>query len=220
MFLNIVRRSLTFLLIVMLPATLFSVDSAKGMLYAHGATWVNGTSIPKLSAIFPGDMVQTRAGSAATINTPGSSVVVLDDSLIQFADASITLQHGGIAVSTSKSMATRAGEVTISPAAAVWTEFDVKDTDGLVRIAARKGELTIADNSGTTVLQEGQQTTRDENGDDQNKKKRKKNGAVVPPAGQGPILANPLVGKIAIGAVAGVTTWVLLEHDDPASPTN
>jgi hypothetical protein len=175
------------------------------MLYAHGATWVNGSSIPKLSAIFPGDIVQTRAGSAATINTPGSSVVVLDDSLIQFADSSITLQHSGVAVSTSKSMATRAGEVTISPAASVWTEFDVKDTDGLVKIAARKGELTIADNSSTTVLQEGQQTTREEGGDEKNKKKRKA-GAVIPPAAQGPILANPLVEKIAIGAVAGVTT--------------
>ena len=207
-------------MIVMLPAAMFSVDSAKGMLYSHGATWVNGSSISKLSAIFPGDMVQTRAGSAATINVPGSSVVVVDDSLIQFSDSSITLQHGGIAVSTSKSLATRAGEVTVSPVAATWTEFDVKDTDGLVQIAARKGELTVNDSSGTTVLQEGQQTTREENGDDQNKKKkRRKAGGVVPPAAQGGILSDPLVGKIAIGGIATVTALVLLQHDDPASPS-
>ena len=66
-------------------------------------------------------MVQTRPGSAASINIPGSSVVVLDGSLIQFADSAITLQHGELSVSTSKSLSTGAGDVAISPTAAVWT---------------------------------------------------------------------------------------------------
>ena len=217
---EIFRKTLSCVVIVMLPLAMFATDLAKGMLYTHGATWVNGTSIPNLSAIFPGDMVQTQPGSAASINIPGSSVVVLDDSLIQFANSAITLQHGGLSVSTSKSLSTRAGDVTIAPASAVWTEFDVKDTDGRVQIAARKGELTVSDNSGTTVLQEGQQTTRGENSDDQNKRKRRKAEPVPPVAARGGILTNPWVAYGGAIAVGGVTTWILLQNDQPASPTN
>ena len=69
--------------------------------------------------------------------------------------AKVKLEHGGISVSTSKSLATRAGGATLSPASGVWTEFEVKDVDGRVRIAARKGDLTISDDRGTTTLAEG-----------------------------------------------------------------
>ena len=50
----------------------------------------------------------------------------------------------------------------MAPASNAWTEFNVTDVDGTVRIAARKGDLTITDESGTVTLPQGQQTTRDE----------------------------------------------------------
>jgi len=117
-------------------------------------------------------------------------------------------------------MATRAGEVTVSPAANVWTEFEVRDVDGTVQIAARKGDLTISDDSGTTAtLAQGQETTRDDSqSQDDKKKKKKKKAAGAAPAAKGGILDSPWALGIGGGAIAGATAWVLIRGDEPVSP--
>ena len=55
-------------LISAVPVSLWAADSGAAMLYAKGTTWINGSSVPKTSAVFPGDLVQTQSGSAASIN--------------------------------------------------------------------------------------------------------------------------------------------------------
>ena len=146
-------------MVVIVPAALFAADSGVAMVYSNGNTWLNGSSLPKSSAIFSGDLVQTTAGSVAKINASGSSLIVLSDSLVQFEGNAVKLEHGGVAVSTSKAMATRAGDVTVTPTASVWTQFDVTDVDGKVRIAAKKGDVTVDDGAGPTLLAQGQETT-------------------------------------------------------------
>jgi len=136
-------------LLLILPASLFGADQPSAMLYSHGTALLNGNSIPRSSAIFSGDLVQTNADSVANINTTGSTVLVLNDSLVQYDGSSVKLEHGSISISTSKTLATRVGDVTVSPAAGVWTEFEVRDVDGSVQIAARKGDLTVSDDTGT-----------------------------------------------------------------------
>jgi hypothetical protein len=206
----------------MVPASLFAADSTGAMLYADGAAWVNGSHVPKSSAIFVGDLVQTRSDSAANIHAPGSSITVFGDSLVQFEGTSLKVEHGGVSVSTSKGIFTTAGDVRVSPVSNAWTEFNVTDTDGIVRIAARKGDLTITDDSGTVTLAQGQETTRDEQspdqGDKDKKKKDKKRAAGAAPAAGGGVLNS--TGAIIAGsaAVAGVTAWVLLRSDNPVSP--
>ena len=59
-------------------------------------------------------------------------------------------------------MAAQFGGLQVVPAAAAWTEFEVHDTDGAVRIIARKGDVKLIDASGTTTLAEGQEASRDE----------------------------------------------------------
>ncbi len=78
------RRIVSCLLLLIVPASLFAADSAAAMLYANGAAWVNGSHVPTSSAIFAGDMVQTRSDSAVNINASGSTITVLGDSLVQF----------------------------------------------------------------------------------------------------------------------------------------
>jgi hypothetical protein len=87
--------------------------SGAAMLYADGAAWLNGSHVPKSSAIFAGDLVQTRSDSAANIHAPGSSIAVLGDSLVQFEGASLKVEHGGVKVSTSKGTSATAGDVRI-----------------------------------------------------------------------------------------------------------
>ena len=178
----------------------------------------------KSSAIFAGDLVQTRSDSAANIHAPGSSITVLGDSLIQFEGTSLKVEHGGVSVSTSKSVAATAGDVRVTPVSNAWTEFNVTDVDGTVRIAARKGDLSITDDNGTVTLAQGQETTRDEQSDkgdkdkDKDKKNKKRAAGAAPAAGGGVLNSTTavIVGAVAVG---GVTAWVLTRDENPVSPS-
>ncbi len=220
--LSVLRGLVSCVLAVWFPASLLAADSNAAMLHTNGTAWVNGAHVPRSSAaIFYGDLLQTRSDSIANINQPGSTITVLADSLVQFQGSSLDIQHGGVTVSTSKSVATTAGEVKVTPASNVWTEFNVSDVDGTVRISARKGDLTINDGKQTVLLAQGQDTTRDDSSDNDNgkgkRRNRKQQTGAVPAAGGG-ILNSPwAVGAGGI-AVIGVTTWVLIQNDNPASP--
>ena len=72
------------------------------MLYANGAAWLNGSHVPNASAIFAGDLVQTRSDSAANIHAPGSSITVFGDSLVKFEGASLKVEHGGVRLQPRK----------------------------------------------------------------------------------------------------------------------
>ena len=221
------RKVVSCVLVLIFPAALFAADSGAAMLYADGAAWLNGSHVPKSSAIFSGDVVQTRSDSAANIHAPGSSITVLGDSLVQFEGASLKVEHGGVSVSTSKGIATTAGAVRVAPASNSWTEFNVTDVDGTVRIAARKGDLTVSDDTGTVTLAQGQETTRDEQSDqskpsdqtDNNKKKDKKRAAGAAPAAGGGVLNSPIAIGVGAAAIVGITTWVLIKNDNPVSPS-
>jgi hypothetical protein len=219
------RRMASCVLLLLFPGSLFAADSNAAMLYTNGAAWVNGAHVPRSSsAIFSGDLLQTPADSIANINELGSSITVLAESLVQFGVSSVRIEHGEVSVSTSKEVSTTAGDVKITPASAAWTEFDVADVDGVVRIAAKKGDLLIATGGSVVTLAQGQETTRDESSQDNstntsNKKKKKanqQNGAT--PAAGGGILSSPWAIGIGAAAAVGVTAWVVSKSSNPASP--
>jgi hypothetical protein len=209
-------KVLSFMMAIVFPVALLAADQPAAMLFSHGNALLNGSSISRSSAIFSGDLVQTSADSVANINATGSSVLILNESLVQFEGSSLKLEHGGVTISTSKLLSTRAGSVTVSPVSSVWTEFDVRDVDGKVQIAARKGDLTIKDETGSTTLAQGQQTTRDDSGQAGERKNRRVAAAVVP--AWGAVLDNPIAVGIGAGLVIGGTVWVLAQGDDPVSP--
>jgi hypothetical protein len=219
-------KILSCMMVMIFPAALFAAEQPAAMLYSHGTALLNGNSIARSSAIFTGDLVQTNADSVANINAVGSSILVLNDSLVQYEDGNLKLEHGGLTVSTSKLLRARAGDVTVSPTAGVWTEFEVRDVDGTVKIAARKGDLTISDDTGTTTLAQGQETTRDESqsqDDSQARKGKKKKKGEGPapaaaPGAAGGVLNSPIAIGIAGGIALGGTAWVLSHGDDPVSP--
>jgi hypothetical protein len=194
-------------------------SGASAMLYAHGTALLNGSNVPRSSALFSGDQVQTTADSVANINATGSTVLIQNNTLVQYEGNAVKLEQGGVTISTSKLLATHAGVVTVSPVASDWTEFDVREVEGMVQIAARKGDLTISDATGTTTLAQGQETTRDESAPTTTatNKKKKRQGA-APPATRG-ILDSPVAIGIGAAAVVGVTAWALIQGDEPASPS-
>jgi hypothetical protein len=212
------RNTFCCILILIVPASMFAADSGAAMLYAKGTAWLNGSTVPRTSAVFPGDLVQTKPNSVANINAPGSSVIILSDSLVKFEGSAVSIEHGGVTVATSQGMTTRAGAVTVSPASNALTEFEVTDLNGTVQIVARKGDVSVSDGSQTSTLAQGEQTTRDETQSDQNKKKKKRRGGAAEAAGGG-VLDSPVAIGVGAAAVGGLVTWVLLQGDEPASPS-
>jgi hypothetical protein len=208
---------LSCLLTVVLPGALFAADSSAAMLHTNGPAWLNGSNVPKTSAIFSGDLVQTRSDSVANINAPGTSVLVLSDSLVQYQGSTVKLEQGSVNLATSKNKTAQLGGLQVVPAAAAWTEFEVRDTDGSVKIIARKGDLTLTDARGTTTLPQGQETTRDETSANGKKKRDRNMGGAVPAAGGG-ILDSPPAIYTGLAASAVLTGWALMQGDDPMSP--
>lgn len=216
-------KMVSYVLLFLFPTSIFAADSNAAMLYSNGGASVNGADVRHASSvIFPGDLLQTQSDSAANINAPGSSIIVLPDSVVRFEGSSVRIAHGGIAVSTSRGVATTAGEVKITPASKSWTQFDVVDVDGTVRIAARKGDLAVSDSEGTVTLAQGQETTRDESSnpsDKEKRKKKKRGGDGAAEGASGAILDKAIAVGIGAAAVAGVATWALVQSGNPVSPS-
>ncbi len=207
------------ILLIAFPVVLFAADPGPAaMLYAHGTTMLNGTSVPRSIALFTGDFVQTNADSVANINSTGSTVLIMNSSFVQYEDNGVKLEHGGMKVSTSKQLVTHVGDVTVTPATGVWTEFEVRDVDGKVQIVAQKGDLTVSDSKGTATLAEGQQTDRDETQGQESRRDRKRGGGATP-AARGGVLNSPVAIGIATGVATGLGVWAIVQGDEPASPS-
>src|SRR5439155_13201102 len=172
------RSLFCWVLIGLIPGSLLGADSGAAMLYAKGTAWINGSTVPRSSAVFPGDLVQTRPDAVVHINATGSSVMILSDSLVKYEGNAVSVEHGSVSVATTKGMSTRAGEVVVTPVSAEWTQFDVKDVNGTVEIIARKGDVSVSNGTETTRLAQGEQTTRDDS--DSRKKRRRAAGGAVP----------------------------------------
>jgi hypothetical protein len=223
---SLFRKMVSYVLLFCFPGVLFAADSNAAMLYTNGRAWVNGAHVEhSSSAIFSGDLLQTPINSVANINSAGSNITVHVDSLVEFQGSGVKIEHGGVTVSTAKQIGASAGDVKVTPASNAWTEFNVTDVDGTVRIAATKGDLTIADESGTSTLAQGQETTRQDTQDttdqttDNGKKKNKKRAEGANPAAAGGALNSPIAIGVGAAAVAGVTAWVLIRSGNPASPS-
>src|SRR5271157_2380843 len=211
------RSAMCCLLAVLFPAQIMVAgETATAMLYTSGATWLNGSEVPKSAAVFTGDLLQTRSDSTASIQANGSNVMVLADSLVKFQGPAVELEHGAVRVTTSRGLVARAGDVTVKPATNSWTEFQVTDVDGRVQIAANKGDVTVQDDKGqTTTVTQGQETTKDDTSDTEKKKKKHRKGAGAAPAAGGGIMSSPGAVYGGIAGVTGVGIWLLLQNPQP-----
>ena len=214
------RSGVCCLLAILFPAQMMLAgETASAMLYTNGAAWLNGSEVPKSAAVFSGDMLQTRPDSTASIQSNGSSVMVLADSLVKFEEPAVELEHGAVRVTTSRGLAARAGDVTVKPAANTWTEFQVTDVDGRVQIAANKGDVTVQDDKGTTTVTQGQQTTRDDTADTEKKKKKHRRRAGAATAAGGGIMSSAPVVYGGLAAVGGAAVWIWTRDESPVSPS-
>jgi hypothetical protein len=210
-----VRNTFCWLIMASLPASLLAGDSGAAMLYAKGTAWLNGAPVQHSSAIFPGDVVQTKNDALANISAPGSNVVVLPDSVLKYEGSALSLERGSVTVATSKHMSTHVGEIAVTPTgSSQQTEFEVTDKGDAVQIVARRGDLSMSDGAGTSAVVQGQQIEVQKN------KSKKKKGAAAMPTGNGSIM-TPKVAAIAGGAAGGgILIWVVSKGGNPSPPVS
>ena len=209
---SMLRDVICWVMIAVTPAALVAADSGAAMVYSRGEVWLNGKPLPRSSAVFPGDLIQTQPESLATLDAAGSGVIVLPDSLVKFGANTVSLVHGSVSVATSHGMVALAREVTVTPTSNTWTEFEVADANGTVRVIASRGEVNVNCGKGTATLSAGEQATRDDSGNCK-KTKRRTGGAPLP--GHGSILTGPYV---LAGGVVGGGVIVCLLLCNPSKP--
>lgn len=199
-----------------------------GMVYTGGgAVLRNGEVIPDASALFPGDLLETDSRSGATLKELGTNVVILPTSLVEFGVPGLSLEHGSISVYTSHGVSVRVGCMTIVPVSTAWTQYEIIDVDGNIKIAAVKNDVRLDTSNGKApkgeltaqagTLRQGEETTRHESDGCKDVKTKKETGAV--PSASGGILSSEYAKWVAIGGLGGVGVFLAVQHDDPASPS-
>jgi len=207
----IARCGVCWLLLVTLPVAMNAADTG-AMLSGQGPVWLNNSPLPRSSAISRGDSIRTEAGATANINAAGTSVVIQMDSLVKYEGQAVSLEHGSISITTSTRAVAQATEVKVEPISISWTEFEVTDVDGTVRVTARKGAVNMQCGKELRTISEGESLVRDESG----RCARKKAGAYPPTRGD--ILTNryALVGGGAVLALCA--SWLCLSSSAPSPP--
>jgi hypothetical protein len=168
------RNFISWMMLVLFPLQLFAAETGAAVVHSAGGVWVNGAEVVDSTTIFPGDLLQTKPGFVANLDSQGSSVLIQPDSVAEFHGNFLTLVHGTVSVGTSTSMSVHVKCIKIEPATSNRTQYDVTDTSGSVQVAAHKSDVNIkqgsilrrastkAESSQSATVKEGEQAKRDE----------------------------------------------------------
>jgi len=135
---------------------------------------VNGTEAPDSSAIFIGDLLETKPGFSASLTLEGSTILLQAESVAKFQQDIIILDHGSVSVGTSRGFKVRVNCITVVPVLNEWTQYDVTDVNGTVQVAANKKDVYIDRETShkkpiaepqtehTATVREGEHSSKDE----------------------------------------------------------
>lgn len=125
-----------------------SEQAASAILHTDGGVWVNGYEAHDSSAIFPGDLVETKPNASANLVLDGSTVLLAPETVGKFQGDLFELDHGVVSVVTSKSFKLRANCIQVVPALNEWTQYVVSDLSGSVQVSAKKLDVNVERTSG------------------------------------------------------------------------
>jgi hypothetical protein len=144
---SILRGFLCWLMLVIVPVSLLGQDAPNqtgaAILHAQGGVWVNGYEARDSSAVFPGDLLETKPGSSANLTLDGSTVLIQPESVAKLQTNLLELDHGSVFVGTSKSFKVRVNCLTMVPVLNEWTQYEVNNLNGNVQVAARKDDVNV-----------------------------------------------------------------------------
>ena len=118
-------------------------QAGAAILHAQGGVWVNGYEARDSSAIFPGDLMETKPGSAANLSLDGSTVLMQPESVAKLQTNLLELDHGSVSVGTSKGFKVHVNCITVVPVLNEWTQYEVTNVNGNVQVAAHKNDVNV-----------------------------------------------------------------------------
>lgn len=113
------------------------------ILHTQGGVWINGYEARDSSAVFPGDLIETKPGSAANLTLDGSSILIQAESVGKLQTNLLELDHGSVSVGTSTGFRVKVNCLTAIPALNEWTQYEVTDLNGSIQVAARKNDVNV-----------------------------------------------------------------------------
>lgn len=208
------RGLICWLVIFLMPSAVFAADGPAGVLYGSGTVYLDGAQLANSMPVLTGDVIETKELGVAHLDMSGSSAIIQPNAIVRFQPAGLSLDRGSISMATGKSLSVSARDFQITPVSAVWTQFEVTRSGGLIQIAARKNSLTVKCGLGApTLVREGHQITR---ADAQDCGLAQKSGA--PTAAKGAILRSPWAEAAGLSAAGTVLLLTIPHGDDPVSP--
>jgi hypothetical protein len=209
-------------MIAVLSTSLIAQDLGRAMLHSDGGAVLNGKAAPNSVAIFPHDSVQTHKESTAKIDMDGSTITIQSDTLAQFEEDEVFLDHGSLQLNSARGMRVRVNCMTVTPLTQERTRYDVIAAGGKVMVVAYENDVKIhfrrvgarqAKDTGSSdvTVHRGEQVTREERC-----RAETKPGAKLDALG--PILNSPWAKGTGIAAIGALTCWALCRGDEPVSP--
>ena len=207
-------------MVLVVPLSLLG-QTPSAILHSQGGVWVNGYEAKDSSAVFTGDVVETRPGFSANLNLEGSAALIQAESVTKFQGDWLELDHGRVSVETLKSFQVRVNCIKVVPIANEWTQYEVTNVNGTVQVAAHKNDVNVAIEGAhrkPSAETAGSQGGSVHEGEQKNYDESQLCGAPARPTGAGSAL-NPK--WIAIGAGgAGALIWILVRGGGGSSPVS
>jgi hypothetical protein len=210
---------------VLLPLSLSAQEAAGAILHGTGSgVFVNESPAPASIAVFPNDVIKTEKDVIARLDLAGSDAEINSETIVQFNPSELALDHGSVAVNTSRGVRVRVGCITVTPVHDdQWTHYQVLNVSGKVTVSALKDDVYIDVHAKS--LQQMNQSERERNrsivreGEQKAREEKCGEGYQRPKsAALGGALNSPYaIGAAALG-IGAIACLGLCHDDDPVSP--
>ena len=203
-----VRIHVCLLLLLTVPGVLLGQglpqQSGGAILHSEGGVWVNGYEAHDSTAVFPGDLVETKPGSSAHLSLQGSTVLLAPETVGKFQNDFFELDHGVVSVVTSNTFKVHVNCIRVIPVVNDWTEYIVSDLSGTAQVNARKKDVNVEHEQKLgkpTAGNEGSEHASVHEGEEKDYEETEICGAPPSPTGAGGSGLSPK--WIAVGAAGG-----------------
>jgi hypothetical protein len=220
MSLSVTHRVVCWALVVVVPVSLLG-QTPSAILHTQGGVWINGYEARDSSAIFTGDLVETKPGSSASLSLEGSTVLIQPESVAKLQESMLVLDHGGVSVTTARSFKVRVNCLTVVPVSGDWTQYDVTDLNGTIQVAARKNDVYIERDMGRRKPSPETAASRESTvheGEQRSFSESEECGAAQRPTGAGPELNSKWILAGAGAGIGGLICVIVCSGRGSISP--
>lgn len=197
-------------------------QTPSAIVHTQGGVWVNGYEAKDASAVFSGDVIETKTDFSATLNLEGSSVLVQPESVVKFQGDAVELDHGSVSVETFRSFKVLVHCITVIPVTNEETKYDVVDLNGSVQVSAGTRDVNVKwEHGGRKDSAEPGEVAGQQGSVHQGEQKKYDESELCGAPPRPSALSLPDPKWIAAGAAgAGLLVWVIVKGGGGKTPVS